>query len=167
MNSVFQQRECKVPDNFAKSQDLETAWPLQLKPLTFCALLALLLSVGCSSGTTATDVVTAQNALEQGFDFVRANNVGEALPLLDQAIETGGLNPDQFAEAMMLRAWCHAKIGDLEKAKQDQTEAEMGSPSPGLICFVNAAILEQEGDTKQAARELAKAIKLDPSLKSR
>ncbi len=121
--------------------------------------------VGCGGSLSETDIRTAQDSLEEAKTLAKAGSPAEALPKIETALEAGGLDPDQYAEALLYRAWCHADTGNLEQAKSDFSEAEQGAPAPGLMHFARGVILEAEGDKKAAGREFSKAKKLDPSLK--
>ena len=110
-------------------------------------------------------VADAETAVDQAREAIKTGGFQTALPLLDQAIESPGLNADLYADAVAMRAVCHASAGDLEQARTDLQEAEMGAPNEALLHFAKGMVLDKEGKASEAKREFSAAKKLDPDLK--
>ncbi|MDX1925438.1 MAG: tetratricopeptide repeat protein [Pirellulaceae bacterium] len=120
---------------------------------------------GCSGGMTEKDLQSAQSAAEKAIELEKSGSYAEAFPLVDGAITKGGLNPDQLAEAYLLRARCLCAAGKLEEAERDLGFAEQGSPNPASWHFSRAILLAKQNKAGESKAEFAKAVRIDPKLK--
>lgn len=123
-------------------------------------------SLGC--GGPKGDPVSVANS-EAGYTeaktMVLDGNYEPALPKLEAAISGGGLGPDLYAEALLLRAQCYAMTGKPEQAAADMEKAEQGSPSEAMIELTKGVILEKQGKSAESKAAFAKAKRMDPTLK--
>lgn len=133
----------------------------------FTALvLGCLFLAGCGGQEIASsDIEGAQAAFDAAKPMIESGDYASALPLLTQALEEAGLDPDQASTAMLYRSICHSKAGDPLAAVADIKEAEMGGPAEGLLLFAQAHAAEANGDSSTAAKLFKNARRLDPSLK--
>lgn len=124
--------------------------------------LTLIISSGCSTSMSATDLQAAQVGFDQALELELAGNSEEALAVIDKAIATGGLNPDQLSDGYLLRSRCRARAGDVEGAAADLEAAEMGAPDTGRWHWTRSVLFEKQQKPAEAKAELAKARKHDP-----
>lgn len=134
-----------------------------------CVLFyAVVLIPGVGCGGPKGDPVSVANS-EAGYTeaktMVLDGSYEPALPKLEAAISGGGLGPDLYVEALLLRAQCYAMTGKLELAEADMTKAEQGSPSEALMELTKGVILEKQGKSAESKAAMAKAKRLDPTLK--
>ncbi len=121
---------------------------------------------GCGGQEVASsDIEGAQAAFDAAKPMIESGDYASALPLLTQALDEAGLDPDQATTAMLYRSICHSTSGDVEAAEADVSEAEMGGPAEGLLLFAKAHAAEARGDTAEATKLFKSARRLDPSLK--
>jgi predicted Zn-dependent protease len=132
----------------------------------FSCSLALVSFIGC--GGPKGDPVSVANS-EAGYTeaktMVLDGSYEPALPKLEAAIAGGGLGPDLYVEALLLRAQCYAMTGKLEQAEADMAKAEQGSPSEAMMELTKGIVLEKQGKSGESKAALAKAKRLDPTLK--
>lgn len=133
--------------------------------LRYTILLFATAIAGCGNGMSKSDIQSAQSASEKAAELEKTGAYQEALPLIDSAITMGGLNPDQLAEAYLLRARCYCVAGKLTEAEQDLGIAEQGSPNPASWHFSRAILLSKQGKAAESKAEFAKATRIDPKLK--
>jgi tetratricopeptide (TPR) repeat protein len=154
----------------AKSRMLNSAKVLKGIELVWnryvVVFLLLILANGCGSGgINKADMQSTQESAEKAIELEKSGKYAEALPLIDVAISKGGLNPDQLAEAYLLRARCHCAKGSLELAEADLASAELGSPNPASWHFSRAILFAKQKKIAESKSELAKAQRIDPKLK--
>lgn len=127
------------------------------------ALVGLL---GCSSqDVDSNQIADAQQGYDDALELMESGSYAEALPILDQVLADPGLDPDQAATALLMRAVCKADAGDTDAAEADIQEAEMGGPPEGWLNFAKAALAEKNGDASTAKKLYSKARRLNPALK--
>ncbi|HBE72072.1 MAG TPA: hypothetical protein DDW52_28375 [Planctomycetaceae bacterium] len=121
---------------------------------------------GCSSqDVDSNQIANAQQGYDDASELVESGSYAEALPILDQVLADPGLDPDQAATALLMRAVCYAESGDTAAAEADIQEAEMGGPPDGWLNFAKAAVAEKNGDASAAKKLYSKARRLNPALK--
>ncbi len=135
-----------------------------IRLLTLLILLSAVLA-GCQSGMAPAQIQTAQVSFDKALEFESNGNSAEALTAIEEALKTGGLNPDLLGQAYLLRSRCKSRSGDAAGAEADLALAEQGSPSDALFSWTKGVLHEAKGETSQAKSEFAKAKKLDPTLK--
>lgn len=128
-------------------------------------LIALLACSGCSDGIPSDSIATAQGAFDSAKKKLAANDMQATMADIEKAIELPGLDADQYAEAVLIRAQCHTSAGDLDKAEADITEAEMGSPNPALLHLTRAFLLKKQGKDSESKKEFSKAKRIDSGVK--
>lgn len=139
-----------------------------MKRFLFLLVISMLFvpSLGC--GGPKGDPVSVANS-ESGYTeaktMVLDGNYEPALPKLEAAIAGGGLGPDLYVEALLLRAQCYAMSGQLEQATADMEKAEQGSPSEAMMELTKGVILEKQGKSSESKAAFAKAKRMDPTLK--
>jgi tetratricopeptide (TPR) repeat protein len=129
-----------------------------------CSLIAISLTAGCVPGMSRATVQETQLLAEQAFELEGSNRASEALPLIDRAIRQGGLDPDQLANAYLLRARCYCAAGKLDEAEQEIALAERGSPDPAQWHYTQATLLSKQGKTVESSREFSKAKMFNAAL---
>ncbi|GAB5405821.1 MAG: hypothetical protein Aurels2KO_40520 [Aureliella sp.] len=123
---------------------------------------------GCSTqGVASSDIEGAQAAFDAAKPMMESGDYASALPLLTQALDEVGLDPDQATTAMLYRSICHSTAGNTEAAEADIAEAEMGGPSEGLLVFAKAHAAEASGNSAEATKLFKSARRLDSSLKKK
>ncbi|MFN7874614.1 MAG: tetratricopeptide repeat protein [Pirellula sp.] len=110
-------------------------------------------------------VANSEASYTEAKTMVLDGNYEPALPKLEAAIAGGGLGPDLYVEALLLRAQCYATSGQLDQAAADMEKAEQGSPSEAMIELTKGVILEKQGNSAESKAAFAKAKRLDPTLK--
>jgi tetratricopeptide (TPR) repeat protein len=75
------------------------------------------------------------------------------------------LNPDLISEAYVIRARCHAELGNLEKADADMNEAEKGAGDLAQLLLVHGIIAKKKGDSSKAESSFSRAKEIDPNIK--
>ena len=136
-------------------------------------LLTLIISstifffAGCGRKEIPKDIVSgAEGSYQEAVTLVANNAFAEALPLLDKALgEGGGLNPDLISEAYVMRARCHAELGNLDKADADVNEAEKGAGDLAQLLLVHGIIANKRGDSAKAESSFSRAKEIDPNIK--
>jgi tetratricopeptide (TPR) repeat protein len=129
--------------------------------------LLLAAAAGCGGGMSATDVASAQSSLDRAKELETNGDYVAALESAEAAVSEAGLDPDQYVEALLLRARCLAETGAVEKALADLEMAEQGSPDEGLLHFTQGVIFSKQGKTKEAKKEFSIARRLNPTLVAR
>jgi Flp pilus assembly protein TadD len=124
--------------------------------------LMLIISSGCSPSMSATDLQAAQVGFDQALELELSGSSDEAMAVIEQAIATGGLNPDQLSDGYLMRSRCRARAGDVEGAAADLEAAEQGAPDTGRWHWTRSILFEKQGKAAEAKAELAKARKHDP-----
>lgn len=127
-------------------------------------LLTLALA-GCGSGMSKSQLQESQSAAEKAAELEKSESYAEALALVESAISGGGLNPDQLADAYLLRSRCHSMTGKLEEAQRDIEAAEQGAPNPARFHFSRAILFLKQNKAAESKAEFTKASRIDPSLK--
>lgn len=152
-------RRTKVESPTAKNEMMRTS--------RFVLVLVCCLSlVGCSTQEIASErIAGAQKAYDSAREQIDSGDYGSALPLLKDAIDDFGLDPDQLSTALLYRSICYSQTGDVDSAASDISEAEMGSPPDALIMYAKAILLDKKGDSAAAAKLFSSARRLDSSLK--
>jgi len=98
-------------------------------------------SIGCGGPKgDPVSVANSEASYTEAKTMVLDGSYEVALPKLEAAIAGGGLGPDLYVEALLLRAQCYAMAGQLEQAEADMAKAEQGSPSEAnSFAFRNTA----------------------------
>ncbi len=127
--------------------------------------MAFCLALGCTGKVTELDNRSSQVSFDEATQCIDLGNYAQALPLLDNAIVSGGLSADSYADALLLRARRYCNAGDLEKAEADIRHAEQGSPNPAKFQVAKGTLLSKQGKKSEADIAFKAAKKIDPSIK--
>jgi tetratricopeptide (TPR) repeat protein len=122
------------------------------------------LITGCGSPANEDLVRNAQVTFDDAVAKEASGDLAATLPLIDSALSNGGLNPDQLAEAYLLRARCYCASGELEKAQLDIDMADQGAPNPAKLHLTRGILLDKQGKSAEAKVEFSKAKKADPAI---
>jgi len=107
---------------------LRASWPAAM-------LLAAgtLLAGGCGPGGVATATTDALHQLEMGRSLLAEGRTEEARDACASAVQTGGLQPDFYCEAVALLGRCEAALGNMQAATQALDLLEQGDADTGRI----------------------------------
>lgn len=134
-----------------------------------CVLIcsvSLIASIGCGAPKgDPVSVATSEASYTEAKTMVLDGSYEAALPKLEAAISGSGLGPDLYVESLLLRAQCYAMTGKLEQAEADMAQAENGSPAEAMLELTKGVIFGKQGKSAESKAALAKAKRLDPSLK--
>jgi len=135
--------------------------------VAFCifSFIPCCLTAGCSGNVPEKDNRIAQVAFDDAIKLVDAESYSQALPLLENAIASGGLSADLYAEALLLRSRCFSDAGDLGKAEADLTLSEQGSPNPAKFQLAKGTLLSKQGKKAEADAAFKAAKKIDATIK--
>jgi tetratricopeptide (TPR) repeat protein len=120
---------------------------------------------GCGNGTGESEVRSAQVSFDEALAKEASGELSGALPLIEAALSDDGLNPDQLAEALLLRARCYCASGALDKAQADIEMADQGAPNPAKLHLTRGMLLDKQGKAAEAKAEYNLAKRADPSIK--
>jgi tetratricopeptide (TPR) repeat protein len=135
-----------------------------LRP-TIVMLMLVIAVVGCGPKPMEADVIaSAQAAYTKAMDAYQQKNYAEAGELFTTAISGGGVNADQYGEALLARAVCRAKLGDYEGALADVDTAAQGA-DPAQVHVTRSFIFAKQGRTSDANTELTAARRLNRSVR--
>jgi Flp pilus assembly protein TadD len=130
-----------------------------------CAV-ALSTMLGCGgSKADPVSVASSEAGYTEAKTMVLDGSYEAALPKLEAAIAGGGLGPDLYVEALLLRSQCYAMTGKLAEAEADLEKADQGSPSESMMELTKGIVLEKLGKSAESKAAFAKAKRLDPTLK--
>lgn len=139
-----------------------------MKRILCVMVILMVFAPGIGCGGPKGDPVSVANSesnYTEAKTMVLDGGYEQALPKLEAAISGGGLGPDLYVEALLLRAQCYAMAGQLEQAEADMEKADQGSPSEAMKELTKGVILEKQGKSAESKAALAKAKRLDPTLK--
>ena len=119
---------------------------------------------GCG-GTRTADNAGSTEAYNDAEKAMEAGDYVAAIPHWTQAMDAGGLNPDQYADARIRRGECYGRTGDFAAAHADLDNAEMGAPELDRVYATRAFVFGKEGKKKEAATAMSKAKKENRSVK--
>ena len=136
-------------------------WWHLLVLVVFPVLLA-----GCG-GNQAADpevFISAQTALKQGMEAYEAKDYQAAVTNLDTAVTGGGLLPDLYADALLKRAECNARLGNFPAAHEDLDKAARGADM-AEVYRVRHFVFEKEGNSAESRKALTAGKKINSRLK--
>ncbi|MCA9129757.1 MAG: hypothetical protein KDB22_21875 [Planctomycetales bacterium] len=118
---------------------------------------------GCSRQMSSQTVAVAQDALNEAGQLLADGDAGGALSKIESAL-AGGLDADQAAQALLVRARCYAHQGDFEKAAADIEQALMGAPDEAMVQLTRGVLEQKQGNSSAAKKHFSAAKRLDPSI---
>lgn len=130
----------------------------------FLGLVLLASCVACSKQVPVEANRTSQVSLDEAIQLVQSGSYSQALPLLEKAIASGGLQADTLADAYTYRARCYADANEIEKATQDLSFAEQGSASPALYLVAKGTLLHKQGKKAEAETAFRNAKQIDKNV---
>ncbi len=137
-------------------------------PLLIASMLGLclLVTASCSSQQAPNVIAASQLDLSRAAELLSEGKYAEALPMLDASILGGGLDPDQYAQALLLRSQCRALSGEHGLAEEDLAAAEQGAPSEAMVEFTKGILFHTQGKSRESKAAFARAARLDSNLKT-
>ncbi|MCA9192776.1 MAG: tetratricopeptide repeat protein [Planctomycetales bacterium] len=127
----------------------------------------MMLFSGCNSGAiSSTKIADAQSSYDEALAKLSSGEMQGALSAIEQSLAAGGLNPDLYASALLVRAECYVAANRIDDAASDLQTAEQGAPDEARLHYVRGLILNAQGDSTGAKREFSAAKRLDRSLKT-
>jgi tetratricopeptide (TPR) repeat protein len=126
-------------------------------------LCALIVCTGCSTQMPPEKIATAGQALESATLAANAGNWDAAIKSYDTALG-GGLNVDQYCQALMGRAMAKAQTGKFDDALKDLAQAERGAPNLEDVFALKAFVLQKKGDNAGATAAFNEARKINPRV---
>lgn len=135
------------------------------RPIAAVLFIAVVLAIGgCSSEVAPATIASSQAAFEEAKQLAASGSYAAGLPLIEQALAGTGLNADQYASALLVRAQCLADAGEFEKADADLNEAQMGDPDPAFFQLSKGIVLSKQGKEAEAKKAFAMAKRLDSKI---
>jgi len=120
---------------------------------------------GCSKPHVAPDLIrSAESAHAQGLEAMESHDYATALEQFTEAIESGGLNADQAAAALLLSADCHVELGHLDDAASVLASLEDQSPEEDQFHLVRCKLFARQGDAAKAHAEFEVARRINPAV---
>lgn len=139
------------------STALSSSWQVVQANPTLAIALGLMASLwlpGCSpSPIDEATLVEGQRALDEGLTDLKSMNHSKAAESFTEAIESGGLSPDQLGEAHFRRAACYAELRQFDSALSDLEIASEGYGRLDEIILLRAWIFEAQGELSHAEEE--------------
>ena len=126
-------------------------------------LFVISFTFGCGGQVTVDSARSSQVSYDEALTLVNSGSYSQALPLLNKAIESGGLSADIYADALLLRSRCYCDAGDLEKGEADLSHAEQGTPNPAQFEIAKGTLLFKKGKKAEADAAFKAAKKIDKS----
>ena len=125
--------------------------------------IVLLVLAGCSRGGPSPDTrADAQTAFDAAIHAYSGKQYEPANESFTQALESPGLNADQYVAAYTQRAIARAHLKQFVGAHADLDLATEGAADMAQVHLARAFVLEQEGNSNQARQEFNKARRLNP-----
>jgi len=130
--------------------------------------LAMAICVGCGGGTSSGLVDRRQQAqqyFDQGQEDFDNGDFQSAREHFDQAITGGGLHPDIYTEAHIMRAVCAAHESDFAAAHEDLDKMEQGAPDPDRIFAARSFVFAKEGKMNESRNLWNQARRINPRVR--
>ena len=137
---------------------------LILRCLALGGLLSGTFLVGCG-GVEAPNHFDANAAYNSAEEAMDSGDFAGSIENWTNAIDSGSLNPDQYADAIIRRGECFGRTGDFAAAHADLDIAERGAPDLDRVYATRAFVFTQEGKKKEASAAMAKAKKENRNVK--
>ena len=134
-----------------------------------CCLLLLMFvaTAGCGPKALEEQVAAdAASAWNEARDAFAEKDFERTAELLDLALSDGGLPPDIYAEALISRAICRARLERFDEALTDLAEAEMGPISLAQVHMTRSFVYKQQGKMEESREEASRAKKIDRRVKT-
>jgi len=131
-----------------------------------CTFLLLLFVLGCASKAIPESVlVSAQNKYAQVESLIAVKDYTTAIPLLDELITGGGLNPDFAVNCFLMRSKCYLEQGNLAEALKDIEMVASGAGDMSVVHGLRYIYWTKMGDPAKAQTELRLAQQMNPQFK--
>ena len=125
-----------------------------------------MLACGCSSAQIpATSVADSEKNLASAVQAFTASDFASGAQLAGQAIDGGGLSPDLYVQALLVRAASRAAQANFDEALADLDIAAQGAAEMDKVHGLRSLVLTAKGDVAAAAEELNKAKLCNKNLK--
>jgi tetratricopeptide (TPR) repeat protein len=122
---------------------------------------AMVLLIGCGSNQMpASQVRNAVVSYSEAVEAQREGDYATALSLYNAAIDEGGLDSDQHADALLRSAECCIELGNLDDAAAALDLLEANAPELEQFYLIRCKLYARQGDSAkaQAAYEAAREI---------
>jgi predicted phosphodiesterase/tetratricopeptide (TPR) repeat protein len=110
------------------------------------------------------------SARDSAIELARSGHIGEAIVILDGWIASHPISPtEEYADALLLRAECHQKNGDLDEARSDLELAHSLGLPPGRVqkyYILIAKLASQAGQISESRDALDHFQLVDDTLSS-
>lgn len=128
--------------------------------------LACLAAVGCGGANVdESSRQTGAEAFAAATEEFDQRSYAPAAEHFGVAIQKGGLNSDQFAEALVKRAVCWAAEGKAPEALEELDKLEANAPNLDQVFAARSFVLKKQGKPGEANAALAKARQFNRSVK--
>lgn len=119
---------------------------------------------GCGDNSSRVDESAAFDAFQAAK---RASESGDAEEVISNVIAAvgGGLSPDDYEQALNLRAEAYARKGDFEAAMKDIEILKQGAADMASVYRTWSFVLVKKGDKAAAKKAFGLAKRLNPRLK--
>lgn len=136
------------------------------KTLFLASMAVGMLICGCGPGQIpANNVADSEKNLASAVQEFAASNFASGAQLAGQAIDGGGLSPDLYVQALLVRAASRAAQANFDEALADLDIAAQGAAEMDKVHGLRSLVLTAKGDTAAAADELKKAMQCNKNLK--
>lgn len=116
-------------------------------------LFMLLLATGCKKAPIESGKLeNAQESYDAALESFEAKSWSSAAQSLTSAIDAGGLSPDQYAEALVMRAECYLNEKKFDEAIADLEKAEQGYGDLARLYELKAQVFDAKGDSASAQK---------------
>ena len=135
--------------------------------LVCVALLAATCNFGCrGEAISEAAALASTESFNRAIDAFAAGNFSAARTDLDAALAgRGGLNADQYVEALLKRSICLSDAGEFEAAQVDIDSATQGVTEIDQLLIAEAFWLAKRGDQAGSMKKLAEAKRINPKAK--
>lgn len=127
-------------------------------------LFSSLMLVGCGDDDRAPDIVSSRQGLDKAIEASQTKDSQAVIANLTPEV-LRFLSPDQFDEALNLRAQAHARSGNIDAAMADIEILKQGAADMANVYRTMSYVLLKKGDKAAAKKALSMAKRLNPRLK--
>ena len=123
------------------------------------SVVTIFAAVGCSDpGSEHEDARrSASDAYSQALTAFNAKDRVAAEQHFTAALDTGGLNPDSYVDALVKRAVCRSAAGRHDEALADLEKLSDGGGAEDQVLAARSYLLAKQGKAAEARAALAKA----------
>lgn len=119
---------------------------------------------GCGGEGKTVDRTDSTQAFAAAVAASESGDAATVISSVDTAI-AGGLNPDQYEQALNLRAQAHARSGNLDAAMADIEILKQGAADMANVYRTMSYVAQKKGNAAAAKKAFSMAKRLNPRLK--